>query len=133
MNIDELKGRFSEALRQIGEDKAEKAVTEILIGIQGRANIMVPVKTSALVNSQFRRITKTQKSITGTVGYGAKYAAAVHEAPGTLKGSGILRDPRRPGWGVYWAPAGEPGFLRKAIQQFEREALESTIRRNMSI
>jgi hypothetical protein len=133
MNLDDFQARFSEALRGIKEERSERTVTEILIGIQGYANSMVPIKTSNLANSQFRYVRSSAFGYLGKVGYGAKYAAAVHEAPGKLKGSGKLRDKNRPGWGVYWAPNGEPGFLRKGIELFVANELDNTIERNMRV
>ncbi|MDT8895781.1 hypothetical protein RSO41_14075 [Halomonas sp. I1] len=107
----------------------EKAVTEILIIGEGYAVNFTPVDTSHLINSRSRLPVVTGPSGTrGTVVYTAKYAAAVHEAPGTLKGQ---PRPKKNGRsrGNYWSPNGEPGFLEKGFEEAKPE-IRGILRKN---
>jgi len=78
--FDDINQRFQEALRGIGVRDTERAVTKIMIQVQVNTAPMIPVDTSFLINSQFRKVEQTANGWKGDVGYGAKYAAAVHEA-----------------------------------------------------
>lgn len=91
------------------------------------ASVMTPVLTSNLINSQYITVRGEQFGARAIVGYTANYAAAVHEKPGTLKGT-----PRPKGEGNYWDPNGEPQFLKSG---FEDNAVEinNVIIRTMKI
>ena len=90
---------------------AERAMHIATSIIGGYATLMTPVDTSNLINSQYRIVKNTGTKVVAAIGYTAKYAAAVHEKPGTLRGAGVMRPSGR---GNYWAPSGEPQFLSKA-------------------
>lgn len=122
----ELLQRFDEAMREIGVDMTERAVTEMTIAIQGHATAITPIADSTLINSQFRRVTPTFNGYVGEVGYGASYALYVHEAPGTLLGTDTPRsDPTQ---GNVWDPDAEPEFLRKGARQAFEEDAETIIK-----
>ena len=90
---------------------AEKAMHVATSIIGGYASLMTPVDTSNLINSQYRIVKNTGTKVVAAIGYTAKYAAAVHANPGTLRGKGIIRPSGR---GNYWDPDAEPQFLSKA-------------------
>ena len=90
---------------------AERAMHIATSIIGGYATLMTPVDTSNLINSQYRIVKNTGTKVVAAIGYTAKYAAAVHEKPGTLRGAGV---PRASGRGNYWDPDAEPKFLSKA-------------------
>ncbi len=90
---------------------AERAMHVATSIIGGYATLMTPVDTSNLINSQYRIVKNTGTKVVAAIGYTAKYAAAVHEKPGTLRGAGVMRPSGR---GNYWDPSGEPKFLSKA-------------------
>jgi hypothetical protein len=108
------------------QNKAARDMTAALILGQSEAASMTPIDTSTLINSAFKNVENNNGRITGTAGYTAAYALAVHEAPGKLKGQ-----PRRDfgktragvsfgggtGQGNYWDPTGEPQFLKKGFEQ----------------
>mgnify|MGYP006924664198 CR=1 FL=1 len=80
------------------------------------ANQMAPMDTSTLVDSQYApQIEQGDGKTTGSIGYTAEYAAAVHDAPGTLRG--MPRDPDDPSRGDFWDPNAEPGFLTKGGEE----------------
>lgn len=112
--FDELNARFQDAMRRI-DSMSERTVTEIMITVQAYASTMTPVMTSNLINSQYREVRVTANGFEGEFGYGAKYAAYVHNKPGTLLGARKLRRPSQPRWGYVWEPSGEPEFLSKAV------------------
>lgn len=102
------------------KEKAEAAVYAVLSQGAAMADTMTPIATSTLVNSRYQpQITVLPDRVYGHVGYTAQYAAAVHEAPGTLKGSGKLRDGKRPSLGQFWDPNAEPKFLTKGFEEIE--------------
>ena len=90
---------------------AERAMHIATSIIGGYASLMTPVDTSNLINSQYRIVKNTGTKVIAAIGYTAKYAAAVHAKPGTLRGKGIMRSSGR---GNYWDPDAEPKFLSKA-------------------
>lgn len=91
------------------------AVHAVLSQGGAMAATMTPVDTSNLINSQYApEIQQGRGKTTGHVGYTARYAAAVHDAPGTLKGL-----PRPGNRGNYWDPDGEPGFLTKGFEKIK--------------
>jgi hypothetical protein len=94
------------------QNKAARDMTAALILGQSEAASMTPIDTSTLINSAFKNVENNNGRITGTAGYTASYALAVHEAKGKLKGQ-----PRQNGQGNYWDPTGEPQFLKKGFEQ----------------
>lgn len=121
---------LSRLVEQIKGPMAERAVTEALIIGGGAAATMTPVDTSNLINSQFRIVKRVTGGVHGQMGYTAEYAAAVHDAPGTLRGQ--LRDPSDPGRGRYWDPSGEPEFLTKGFEM-TKDDIDAAVRRTMKI
>jgi hypothetical protein len=113
--------------------RAESTVLQMLIPIGSEAAGMTPRETSNLINSQIRDVRNNGTRVTGVIGYTAEYAAAVHEAPGTLLGTNTPR-PKRNGLskGVVWGPSGEPEFLRKGAEQ-ARPLVEAALRRGMKL
>ena len=102
---------------------AERAMHIATSIIGGYATLMTPVDTSNLINSQYRIVKNTGTKIVAAIGYTAKYAAAVHEMSGKLKGQprahfGVTKAGVAFGGGTergnYWDPDAEPQFLRKA-------------------
>ncbi len=108
---------------------AEKAMHVATSIIGGYATLMTPVDTSNLINSQYRIVKNTGTKVIAAIGYTAKYAAAVHEKPGTLRGAGVMRPSGR---GEFWNPSGEPMFLSKAGDENLAE-IDNAIRRAMKI
>lgn len=99
----------------ITRNKAPRAATMAAIIIQGEAALLTPVDTSALINSQFRRIETNNDGSQAFIGYTALYALAVHDRSGS--GKGQPRDPNDPSRGNMWDPAAEPGFLMKGAER----------------
>lgn len=111
--IKRVKQGFKMTFDNISQAKTEGAVYAVLSQGAALAQIMTPVDTSTLINSQYApQIDNAKGKTTGSVGYTASYAAAVHAAPGTLAGQ-----PRENGNGDYWDPNGEPAFLEKGFEQ----------------
>lgn len=121
----QLRRNFERTIARIGGPMTEAVMTEILITIDGHTVPMIPVATSALINSRYRRVTKSGDGFRGVIGYGVAYAAFVHRAPGTLRGMGIMRSPAR--LGQVWAPKGEPQFLTKGARNAKPD-LQSLLR-----
>lgn len=90
-------------------------ITEALLYVGAASAKEVPVDTSTLLNSQYREIETRGHLITGKIGYSAKYAARVHNAPGKYLNTQTDRPVGRgemPGsHGVIWGPNGNPKFL----------------------
>jgi len=132
--FDEINQRFKEALGQIGGAKTERAITMITMSVQQETMPLVPVDTSVLIDSMYRYVRRGGDGWRGDVGFGADYALAVHNMPGTLKGqprgtfgrtgNRSVMGPTVPrdfggstGVGNYWDPDAEPRFLEKGIDR----------------
>lgn len=113
----ELMERFSRKMGEVTGQQTETAITRILVQIGMNSASMIPVDTSNLINSEYRKTMPTATGWKGEIGYGAEYALYVHEAPGTLKGKSVERDPNNPSRGVFWSPSGEPKFLEKGANE----------------
>ena len=111
------------ALKKKIPQNAERAAHVAGSIIGGYASLMTPVDTSNLINSQYRTVTKDGKRVVAAIGYTAKYAAAVHNTTGKLKGK-----PRRTGRGNYWDPDAEPKFLEKAATENMDEINEAVMK-----
>jgi hypothetical protein len=127
--IERVKRGFRIAVKEIGEGKTERAVYETLSQGSAMAAQMTPIDSSNLVNSQYApQIDVKEGKVSGSVGYTASYAAAVHEASGKLKGKpradfGKTRAGVAFGGGTgngnYWDPNAEPRFLTKGFDQIK--------------
>ena len=132
--LDQVRRALAKEAMEIAQKKSRKAVTEVLITAAGFAATMTPIDTSNLINSQFREVSVDEGSVMGMLGYTAAYAAAVHDAKGTLLGKNVLRDKNDPSRGVVWAPDGEPEFLRKSFEVPDAvAAIKQIVDRNMKI
>lgn len=132
--LKEVRKNLSKAFQDISGPRAEKTLTEVLITAAGFAATMTPIDTSNLINSQYRKITAYGTRVVGAIGYTAAYAAAVHDAKGTLKGTSTPRSKSDPSRGNFWDPDGEPEFLRKAFEDSDaRAAIDAVIKRGMKI
>jgi hypothetical protein len=113
--IERVRANFRRTVQKIAAPVTEGAVYAVLSQGRAMADTMTPVDTSNLINSGYApQITVARGKVTGTVGYTASYAFAVHEAPGTLKGQ-----PRPGGRGDYWDPNAGPRFLVEGFDQLK--------------
>lgn len=132
--LKEVRQQLKRVFGDIQGPRAEKTLTEVLITASAFAATMTPIDTSNLINSQYRKITAYGTRVVGAIGYTAAYAAAVHDAPGTLKGTNTPRSTSDPSRGNFWDPDGEPEFLRKAFEDTDaRAAIDAVIKRGMKI
>lgn len=130
--LKEVRQQIKKVFGKIKGPLTEKALTEVLITASGFAANMIPIDTSNLINSQYRKITAYGTRVVGAIGYTAAYAAAVHNAPGTLLGTDTPRSTSDPSRGNVWDKDGEPEFLRKAFEGAEgRAAIQDTMKRHM--
>lgn len=129
--IEKVKRGYRVHVGTIAGQKTESAVYNVLTTGAGYADMMTPVDTGNLINSRYTpRIEGVEGKVSGRVGYTAAYAAAVHYAPGKLKGQprahfGATRAGQRFGGGTgvgeYWDPMGEPKFLEKGFEKVKPE------------
>lgn len=147
--IQRVKANFANTVREISEERSERAVYEILSTGRALSDVRTPVDTSTLINSGYIDIQPGEGKVSGRVGYTAAYAEAVHESPGTLKGKpredfGMTSNhsdagPQVPfsfgggtGSGNYWDPNAEPQFLSKGLEEAEPK-IPGILRRNYKV
>ena len=110
-SIQRVQVDLGKKIADIKGPQSDKAVFLILASGSAAATSMTPVDTGFLVNS----LTAPQVANgAGRVGFVAKYAAAVHNKSGKLKGQ--QRSNNR---GKYWDPSGEPKFLEKGFEEIK--------------
>jgi len=135
--IKDVRRRLTIAANKINGPTTDAAVYAVLSQGAAISDAMTPQDTGMLLNSRYApQITQQARKTVGTVGYTARYAEAVHDAPGKLKGQprsdfGMTSNrsrvgPQVPtafgggtGQGNYWDPGGEPGFLRKGFEEIK--------------
>lgn len=125
--VPQLKRRMHMTLTRVIPQKAEKAAMAAAVTGAAMANTYAPVEYGFLRGSQYRKIQTRGTAYVGAVGYTAEYAAAAHDAKGTLKGQ-----PRPSGRGTYWSPDAEPGFLTKAFD-YHRDDIDQVVYKAMKI
>ena len=125
--IQRVKRNYKMAIDRIANQTTDRTVYEILSQGGAMAATMTPIDTSALINSHFAEIKVGKNKVVGVTGYTAKYAAAVHDASGVLKGR--PRDPNKPGRGDFWDPNAEPGFLVKGFDEI-KPSIPAILKRN---
>lgn len=107
---------------------AQKTMVEILIAGRTFVLMLTPIDAGHLINSAFIQHGRDKRGAWGRFGFTAKYAAEVHERPGTLKGQ-----PRRaPSTGNYWDPDAEPQFVAKGFDENLAE-FDTLVRRGMKL
>ncbi|MBJ6488855.1 hypothetical protein JGS09_24570, partial [Enterobacter cloacae] len=99
-------------LSDIAGIRTEAVLFKVMTAGANHAALITPVKSTNLINSQYKKLEPMPTGMMGRVGYTANYAAAVNAAKGKLKGK-----PRPDGSGNYWDPNGEPDFLRKGFER----------------
>lgn len=129
--IEKVKRGYRVEVENIATGKTERAIFNVLETGAGYADMLTPVDTGNLINSRYRPVIEhTKGRVSGRIGYTASYAAAVHNAPGKLKGQpranfGVTRAGMGFGGGTgvgeYWDPMGEPKFLEKGFEQVKPE------------
>lgn len=126
--VPQLKRRMHMTLTRVIPQKAEKAAMAAAVTGAAIASTYAPVERGFLSGSQYRKpIQISGTAYVGAVGYTAEYAAAVHDAKGTLRGQ-----PRPSGRGNYWDPDAQPGFLTKAFDD-HRDDIDQVVYKAMKI
>lgn len=131
-----VRSKLAQIFEDIAGPMTEETITNVLIVGGGYADALTPMAIGTLVNSRFREIERNANGWTGRYGYTAKYAAAVHEAPGTLKGTDTPRYPASLGnvWDGALGPNGaEPGFLTKGFERDGLEDIKAVIKKSMQL
>lgn len=112
--IKRVKANYRALMKDISGQRTETGVLAVMTQGGNAAAVMTPVDTSTLINSHFVELDSSPGKVVGKTGYTADYAAAVHAAPGKLKG-----EERPDGRGQFWDPSGEPGFLEKGFEEIK--------------
>ena len=137
--IEKANEALNAELRKVGK-LSERFVTKSLISISANTAPMVPIDTSFLLSSEYRKVEKLFDGFVGEIGFGAEYAKWVHEMPGTLKGQpranfGKTREGVEFGGGTgkgnYWDPDAEPQFLAKGVEAFIADDLDALLRQEL--
>ena len=113
--LGEAQNALNDALREINIE-SELMLNVILQGISASTMPYVPVDTSFLINSEYRRTDMTPDGPTGELGFGAEYAKYVHEGP-------------QKNW---QKPGASNRFLELGVRDFIRDDLRSVIARFQS-
>ena len=127
--IEKVKRGYRVEVENISTGKTERAIFNVLVTGASYADMLTPVDTGNLINSRYQPVIEhSEGRVSGRIGYTASYAAAVHNAPGKLKGQprahfGVTRAGVAFGGGThvgeYWDPDAEPQFLKKGFEQLK--------------
>lgn len=131
-----VRSKLTDTFEKIAGPMTENCITTVLIIGGGYADVLTPMALGTLVNSRFRKVERTGDGWMGTYGYTAAYAAAVHEKPGTLKGTNTPRSPATLGnvWdGSGGANSAEPHFLTKGFERDGLAEIKDAINREMQL
>lgn len=109
--LDKVVKNLNDEIRKL-KKRSNKGLLAAGLIVQRAAQEKVPVEYGNLRGSAYTQPSPTKEGVV-QVGFGAAYAAAVHEnIEQKWKG-----EPRKSGLGVYWGPSGEPKFLEKALAE----------------
>lgn len=126
--VDKVRSKLASTFEKIKGPMTEETIVEVLIIGGSYSDRLTPMELGTLVGSRFREVRRGANGWAGRYGYTAKYAAAVHEKPGTLAG-----EPRASGRGKYWDPDGEPQWLVKGFERDGLQDIRAAIKRNMQL
>lgn len=149
-NMGPVRSKLKATFEEIAGPMTEECITTVLIIGGGYADALTPIDLGTLVNSRFRSVKKVGDGWHGQYGYTAKYAAAVHDMSGKLKGQpredfGMTSNrsefgPKMPEafgggshTGNYWDPMGEPQWLTKGFERDGLAEIKDAIKREMQL
>lgn len=110
--IEDANRKLDTMLRnQLGRKLSERFITKALISVSANTVPFVPVDTSFLINSEYRKVRQDGQGYVGEIGYGADYAVFVHD-----------------GGPKNWQKAGASDqFLARGLDDFIRDDLDRLI------
>lgn len=126
-----VRKNWAKLVDRITGPMSQKTVTEVMVVGGMYADLLTPNALGNLLRSRFREVSQSGNGWVGRYGYTAAYAAAVHGAKGTLKGTNTPRP--TPGTGNYWDPDAEPEFLTKGFERDGLDAIKKAIIKGMSV
>ena len=85
--------RFKRRLGKKFAEVSERAVADGLNLLEARSVELAPVRTGNLEQSWAEQVKRSSRSVVGTFGFGAPYAAEVHELPPDARGPRTRRKP----------------------------------------
>ena len=115
-SIQRVRVDLGNKIADIKGPQSDKAVFLILLNGSRVAHSMTPVDTGFLARSL---MAPQVANGSGRVGFLAKYAAAVHNKSGKLKGQPRAAHRNGTSRGNYWDPSGEPKFLEKGFEEIK--------------
>ena len=140
--IERVRRNLKVTVDRISGRATEDAVRDILTMGSAQAQYMTPQDTGNLAQSQYApQIDVKNGKVSGQVGYTARYAEYVHNAPGKLKGQprahfGKTRAGVEFGGGTqrgdYWDPNAEPEFLTKGFEEI-KPAIPAILKRRYQL
>lgn len=140
--IERVRRNLKVTVDRIANGTTEGAVYDILSMGASKAQTMTPMDTGNLAQSQYApQIDVKNGKVSGQVGYTARYAEAVHNAPGKLKGQprahfGKTRAGVEFGGGTqrgeYWDQNAEPEFLTKGFEEI-KPAIPAILKRRYGV
>lgn len=77
--VREAKAKLDRIIKDVHGRKVLRALQSAMIIGSTQAALYTPIKTSTLINSQYREIIVNGTVVTGRVGYSAKYAVYVND------------------------------------------------------
>ena len=107
-------GRASGSVR----DELRAEMREQAEALRTASLAAVPRRDSILANSAFAKTADSRDEITGTVGYSAPYAAAIHENPRAGKTGGVSPSGRRY---KKWAKVGGFKYLERPLAEMRAD------------
>lgn len=134
--VEQVKKNLQAVFDRIQGPMTEDCLRTVLAVGGGHADALTPMALGTLVNGRFLKVERTLQGWTGSYGYVAAYAAAVHEKPGTLKGTNTPRNPASLGnvWdNGYGANGAEPGFLTKGFERDGLADIKNFIKQSMKL
>ena len=131
-----VRSKLAKVFEDIAGPMTEQTLRKVMSIGGTYADALTPMATGTLLNGRFLKVDRMVDGWTGRYGYIAAYAAAVHDAPGTLKGRNVPRNPATLGnvWdNGYGANGAEPEFLRKGFERDGLDDIKATIKQGMKL
>lgn len=111
----DISKKYKSRIEKLASENVKSTLTKVVVYAAGASKEIAPIEFGALVNSQFREVTKIADGYRGTVGYTVNYALPLEDPKRGSRLDGWQPRPPDKKQGPAWNPRASQGFLSQAF------------------